>query len=114
MATAPITLDSIRAAAEAKYGALEIELDANTTVRMVNPLRLPKARRDELTALQSSANEGGDTDTILIESVRLVAETPAQANKLLKAVGDDLAVLAEIFERYAAGAQLGEASASQS
>jgi hypothetical protein len=44
--------------------------------------------------------------------IRTVAETPAQADALLDAVGDDLAVLAEIVSGYGKGTQQGEASAS--
>jgi hypothetical protein len=110
---AQFTLDDIRDAAEAKYGATEIQLDANTTVRLLNPLRLPKVKRDELTSIQDRLEEDGvDQEQVLTDAIRLVAETKGQADKLLKAVNGDLAVLAQIFETYGKGTQVGEASAS--
>lgn len=116
------TLDDIRAAAETKYGATEIDLGGDTKVRLLNPLRLSKAKRDALVALQKEldhqedgAEEGTehiDQEGAFKETIRLVAESQYQAETLLSAVGDDLAVLAEIVERYSRGTQVGEASAS--
>jgi len=108
-----ITLDSIREAAEAKYGSTDIEI-GDKTVRLLNPLRLPKERRTALIAAQKQLDAGADAaevdqEALLAESVRLVAATPAQAKTLLDAVGGDLAVLAEIFTAYSKGTQVGEA-----
>lgn len=114
---ANFTLDDIRTAAEAKYGSTDIELGDGMVVKLVNPLRLPKLRRDALMNIQGDLNaEGEDAkgqEEILAEAIRLVAEKPVQAEALLEAVGDDLTVLAEIFERYTKSTQVGEASASQ-
>lgn len=110
---ASFTLDDIRAAAEAKYGAMEIDL-GDDVVRLVNPLRLSKAKRDELTAINDRLEEEGvDQEAVFHDAIRLVAETPGQATKLLKAVGSDLAILAEVFENYGKTTQVGEASASR-
>lgn len=110
-----LTLDSIRAAAEAKYGSTDIDLGDGQIVRLLNPLRLPKERRDALMAAQDKLN-GDDADqaAVLTETLTLVAETPKQAEALLSAVGDDLGVLAAIMEEYGAKTQVGEASASAS
>lgn len=108
-----ITLDDIRAAAEAQYGALEIEV-GGTTVRLLNLLRLSRKNRDALVAVQDKLSaDGADQEALLKEAITLVAETPAQARALLKEVGDDLAVLATIFQRYVEGTQAGEASGSR-
>jgi hypothetical protein len=107
-------LDDIRAAAEAKYGATEIDYGAGT-VRLLNPLRLPKTRRDELREIQSRMDSDADDvdqEELLRDAVRCVAETPGQASGLLTAVGDDLAVLASVFEAYVGGTQVPEASPS--
>ncbi|GLZ81410.1 hypothetical protein Afil01_62170 [Actinorhabdospora filicis] len=109
------TLDDIRNAAEARYGSTDIAIDEARTVRLLNPLRLPRARRDELAALQEAIQaEGADQEKAITDMIRCVAETRSAGDALIKATGGDLAVLATIIERYSEGAQVGEASASQS
>ncbi|XVS66063.1 phage tail assembly protein [Actinosynnema sp. CA-299493] len=111
------SLDDIRKAADAKYGSTDIEV-GDTTVRLLNPLRMPKAQRDKLVNLQKDMETGGDeaaeVDQVAIfqNALRTVAETPAQAKVLISAIGDDLGVLAEVFERYTEGQSVGEASSS--
>ncbi|MDX3525075.1 phage tail assembly protein [Streptomyces sp. ID05-39B] len=114
---AQFSLDDIRAAADAKYSSTDIEVDEKTTVHLLNPLRLPKEKREKLMHLQDELDaEGSDVDQeqLLADAIRLVADHPKKAEILLSAVGDDLAVLAQIFETYGKGAQVGEASASAS
>ncbi|MEU7570332.1 phage tail assembly protein [Micromonospora sp. NPDC049240] len=107
-----VSLDDIRAAAEAKYGSLDIPL-GSLTVRLLNPLRLSKKNRDALTSVQNRLDEdGADQEVLLREALTVIAEHPTQAKALLKEIGEDLAVMATIFERYAAGTQAGEASPS--
>ncbi|MFJ3907466.1 phage tail assembly protein [Streptomyces vinaceus] len=109
---ASYSLDAIRAAAEARYGSTDIEL-GDDTVRLLNPLRLRKEKRTKLTQLQDRmSGEDADQEELLSEAIRLVAEHPKAADKLLTAIGGDLAVLAEIFDAYGRGTQAGEASAS--
>ncbi|MER5632166.1 phage tail assembly protein [Streptomyces nitrosporeus] len=109
---ASYSLDDIRAAAEARYGSTDIEL-GGTVTRLLNPLRLPKAKRDKLASLQDTINENGaDQDELFAHAIRLVAESKSAADSLLKEVGGDLAVLAQIFEIYGQSTQAGEASAS--
>ncbi|MFC4089356.1 phage tail assembly protein [Micromonospora sp. GCM10011541] len=104
-----MTLDDIRAAANAKYGSFDISL-GELNVRLLNPLRMPKKNRDALMATQEKLGaDDADQEALLKEALNLVAETPAQAKALLKEVGDDLAVLATIFEGYVKGTQAGEA-----
>lgn len=112
---ASFTLDNIRAAADAKYGSTDIEVDEKTTVHLLNPLRLPKEKRQKLVSLQDEMDkDDSDQEEMIAEAIRLVADHPKKAQALLDAVGDDLAVLAQIFETYGKGAQVGEASASAS
>ncbi|MGW0861297.1 phage tail assembly protein [Streptomyces sp. NPDC002611] len=112
---ASFSLDSIRAAAEAKYGSTDIELADGFVVRLLNPLRLSKAARAELLNIQSKL-DGDDVDqeAVLSEAIELVAENDTAAKRLLDEVGSDLALLAQIFATYGEGTQVGEASASQS
>ncbi|WP_405057048.1 phage tail assembly protein [Kribbella sp. NBC_01505] len=108
------TLDDIRKSAEAKYGSTDIQLGDGSTCRLLNPLRLPKDKRTELIALQEAQSEdGADTEELLAASLILVADNAKIAGKLIKEIGGDLTVLAEIFDRYNTGAQVGEASPSQ-
>lgn len=108
------TLDDIRAAAEKKYGSTDITLDDGTELVLLNAMRLPKDRRTKLLASQDLLNEeGADQAAIMADALRLVAEDPRQAEKLLATVGDDLALLAQVFDAYVGETELGEASASQ-
>ena len=114
------SLDDIRAAAEKKYGDLTIPGVEGGDVRLVNVLRLPKEKRNALKALQSKADEkpeegaeSPDEGEVLHESIRIVAASESEAERLLSVVGDDLTMLAVIFEAYTEGTELGEASASQ-
>jgi hypothetical protein len=110
---ASYSLDDIRAAAERKYGSTDITLGEDT-VRLLNPLRLPKARRDALLSLQEQMSaDDADQAALLSDAIRTIAESEKAAEKLLEAVGGDLAVLAEIFGHYGESTQAGEASASQ-
>ncbi|WP_239163680.1 phage tail assembly protein [Paractinoplanes rishiriensis] len=105
-------MDDIRCAAEAKYGSTDIDLGSRI-VKLLNPLRLPKTRRLALVAVQEKLNtEGADQEALLSEALTLVAESSPAAKALMSAVGDDLAVLVEIFARYSEGTQAGEASPS--
>ncbi|QPB09926.1 tape measure chaperone [Streptomyces phage Sitrop] len=106
---ASFSLDDIRSAAEAKYGSTDINF-GDDVCRLLNPLRLPKAKRNELINIQSKLDgEDVDQEAVLADAIRLVAESDKAAEKLLSAVGDDLAVLAQIFETYGEGTQAGEA-----
>lgn len=108
---ASFTLDDIRAAADAKYASTDIQVGSKT-VELVNPLRLTKDKRDALLAIQDQLGEDADQQAVLEDALRLVAKTPAQAETLIKAIGGDLPVLAEVFTNYTKSTQVGEASAS--
>ncbi|GAA0967400.1 phage tail assembly protein [Actinocorallia libanotica] len=107
---AKFTLDAFREAADAKYGATEIELSDGTIVRLLNPLRLDKETRASLTDKLGGLNaEDADQEEELANIIRLVAEYKPSAEKLLEEVGGDLAVLVSVIEAYNKGAQVGEA-----
>ncbi|MFY1688179.1 phage tail assembly protein [Plantactinospora sp. WMMB782] len=110
-----INLDTIREATERKYGHLTVEV-GEKSVRLLNPLRLPKERREKLMRLQSVdlKAEGADQAAVLADAIRTVADTAGGAKILLGAIGDDLAVLVELFEEYGRSTRSGEASGSQS
>lgn len=105
------SLDDIRNAAEAKYGSTDID-----GVRLLNPLRLPKTKRDQLRELQDvmsaetpEGEEPADQAEYMRDMLRLVAENPLAVERLIEAIGDDLAVLATVLETYTKGTQAGEA-----
>lgn len=113
---ASFTLDDIRAAAEQKYGSTDIQV-GDQVVRLVNPLRLPKEKRDALTGIQKELDaddSDGSVDQVAIiqNALRLVSEQEHLGNLLVDSIGDDLAVLAQVFEMYGKSTQVGEASAS--
>jgi hypothetical protein len=108
-----ITLDSIRAAVEAKYGSYDIEFGDGKKVRLLNAIRIDKDKRAKLMELQAALkDEGADQAAILADCIRVVADNKMRAEELLKLIGGDLAVLVEIFSAYGKATQVGEASAS--
>lgn len=109
-----VTLDSIRKAADAKYGSYDIVLSDETTTKLLNPLRLSEEKRAELKQIQgelSASVEEEDSDQIALfqKALMCVAETNGQGERLVAEVGRDLALLAEIFNGYSEGTQAGEA-----
>ena len=112
-----VTLDSIREAAEKKFGSYDIELGEGSEVKLLNPLRLSKENRKKLMSYQDEANsENSDVDQedVIEDMLRLIAESPKAADLLIKALDGDLAVQMQIFDDYAKATSLGEASASES
>lgn len=104
-----ITLADIQAAADKKYGPLVISDVPGGPVELINPIRLSKEKRAALTALDK-ADEAGDIDVDekVAECIKL-ATKPADAKRLLTALGGDLAQLKEVIEQWAEGGQVGEA-----
>lgn len=112
---ATFTLDDIKAAAEAKYGSTDIDLGGGEKMILVNPLRLEKGKRALLQKIQDSEDSEEETDQgdVMRKALRLVTSTPKATEKFIDLAGDDLAILATVFESYTEGVQVGEASASQ-
>lgn len=126
---ATFSLDQIKAAADAKYGSLDIPLSdkQGDVVRLLNPLRMSEAQRAELRVIQdklneiSASQEGEDEDAepsedavkeqtdLIAEMLLAVAENKVAGKKLLDALGGDLAMTMVVFEQYTEGTQAGEA-----
>jgi hypothetical protein len=103
------TLDDIRSAADTKYASTDIQV-GDTLVCLINALRLPKEKRAELLAIQDDLDkDDADQEEILAKAIRTVAATDKQADALLDAIGEDLAMLAQVFETYGKATQVGEA-----
>lgn len=112
---ANFTLDDIRAAADKKYGSMKIDLGDDGIVELLNPLRLPKEKRDALGKIgERMEAEDADQEAIFGDALRLAAKVQAPCEALIEQIGGDLGVLAQLFEDYSNGTQVGEASASES
>lgn len=113
MAKKVISLDAAREAAEEKYASAFVPV-GKTEVELVNPVRLSKEKRGELSEMQSALREDGVDQVAAMENIlRLVSRTDSQGEALVKAVGGDLAVLMEVFSQYSESAQVGEAQPSE-
>lgn len=111
---ATFSLDDIRAAADRKYGHTEIQIDEETTVRLVNALQLSKAERKALVAVQERLSKtdeenGEEQEDVLKDALRIVASDKKAIEKLLAQIGDNLALLVTVFTQYNEGTQAGEA-----
>lgn len=110
MSNTTFTLDDIRAAADRNYGAVDFDLGNGRTCRLVNALRLPKAKRDALLKTQDRMKaDSADQEKELIKALKLVAEDEAMADELLESFKGDLAMLATVFDFYTKGSEAGEA-----
>lgn len=114
-----LTLDDIRAAAEAKFGATEIPLGDGAVCRLLSPVRMSKAKRAALVELTKSKGDEDDetavddTEETLVGVIKLAAETEEQANRLLAFLtieGEiDLGMASVVVESFLKAQQVGEA-----
>lgn len=113
--TNSFSLDDIRKAADAKYGSTEIKVSEDCTVVLLNPLRLPKERRDALSEISDRMQaDDADQAAILADALRAASKGSKAVETLIGQIDGDLAVLMELFDNYMEGTQAGEASASES
>lgn len=123
------TLDQLRKDVAAKYEPLTIDLGEAGKLDLVQPMRLSKKERAELMAKQAVFNDlqdeveaANDADRVkaaedaedksleaMHDIFRIVSQNSPQVKKFIEAVGDDLAVLMEVFSHYQEKAELGEA-----
>lgn len=116
-----VSLDSIRRDTEAKYASFDVVLDQDAdgnplkVVKLLNVMRLPKKQREHLRTMgERMADDGSNQVEVFRDALATACETKGGAKLLLDAVGEDLALLIELFGAYRKGTQLGEASASES
>lgn len=106
---AQFSLDDIKAAADAKYGSTDIDFGDKTLV-LTNALRLPEEKREILLSIQDDLQaEGADQVALLRDALRAAATNDVVAEDFLAVVGDDLALLITVFDKYTSGTQAGEA-----
>lgn len=106
---AAVTLDSIREAAERKFGNVEIEFGEGRVCVLRSPLRLGKVERDRLSELSEAGETVEDAVEQARESIRLVATNRKDADALLRVIGDDVPTLFEVIGAWHAGCEAGEA-----
>lgn len=120
---AKISFADIQKSADAKNEGLLIEGVPGGDVRLLSPLRLSPERRETLIKSVSDAGDLGDMSEpgavdkamAAVEKVlRTAAEDAAGGNRLVKAMGGDIALLTEMANEYVGAVQLGEASPSSS
>lgn len=98
---AGITLAQIRQAADDKYGPFVVEGIEGGNVTMLNAIRLSKAKRKKLADMQKLQDDPeADQEQMLRDMVILVASSKPDGERLLKALGDDMAQLAVVLEEY--------------
>lgn len=110
-----INLSDIQSAANTQFSDFEVTLPGGETIAFSPVLRLPKAKRIELSAAldMSARAEEAETDVydLYHDAFRITARTPGDFKKLTEAVGDDPAVWQELFKAFSEETQVGEASA---
>ena len=122
---ASFTLDSIRQAVEDKFAPTVIELTSSSKVTLKNPARMESSERKQLNDLLQQLDGldlSGDGDLSEDEALEKLADvakqifstasTPAQATKLINAIGSDWLVLMEIISKWVQESGLGEVTSS--
>ena len=109
-----INLSEIQSAANTKFSDFEITLPGGETVSFSPILRLPKAKRLELSAAMdikaiTEADNGTDVYDLYRDAFRITAKTAGAYEGLEAAVGDDPAVWQELFKAFSEETQVGEA-----
>lgn len=119
--TNSVSLDSLREDIEKKYKPVVVDLRDGSEVVLRNLLRLPSSVRKEVTDLlkgmRSRDDEEVSSETVLANAQRVleqVAADPKLGKKLVKELGDDLAVTSQLLRLWSEATQLGEAQPSQS
>lgn len=100
-------LDDIKAAAERKYAHTPIEINDDETVLLRNVLQLDEAERSLLTEKPE-----GDKESQLEffrRLIRVVADSPEGAERLVREFGENLAYYVQTIEFYNQESEVGEA-----
>lgn len=116
------SLDSLREELDNKYAPVKVDVDGDVVV-LRNLLRLPEKERNTAVELMtevdklSEGEETAETMTRTHEAVREVLRLVAadgKGDKLVSALGDDLALAMELVRVWGEATQPGEASSSPS
>lgn len=118
MATNVYSLETLREDAERKFAPISIALKDGTEVVLSNVMRLGKTHRKEVLALLKSGKEKAEDDAAddtldnMLRVIELVAKETPKGKRLVREIGDDLAVASSIIGYWAEATQLGEAENS--
>lgn len=106
----PIKLSDIQTKANENYANTPVELPDGEIVTMRNALQLTDEERKVLTSA-GDVEEGESKSQLLVlrDIIRVTVEDKEAAERLINAVGDNLAFLVELFKTYNEGTQSGEA-----
>lgn len=111
MAGTKITLASIKQAAEAMYGPVDIDLGDGNSLRLLPVLRLPREKREALAHVMDDPDDGTERDAVdgFRAWLRIVATNEEMANRVIYELGDDLSYWKILQEEWAERTQVGEA-----
>lgn len=116
---ATLTLDDIRESVEREFVSTKIQV-GDVEVVMTNPIRMDKAARARLSAsLKETVADDDDENKLdatferMLGIIKAAIPDKTQANVLLKAIGDDMAIAMKILDAYMEEQKPGEASGSQ-
>lgn len=113
---AKINLSALQQQADEKNPTFVVELEGGD-VTLLPYLRLTEDQRAELNVRQARVDAAGESEDVAVyfrDMIRIVAESPDAADRLLEAIGDSAHVLAETLSEYARVTRQGEAVPSQS
>ena len=114
---ATLTLDDIRESVEREFVSTKIKI-GEVEVVMTNPIRMSKEQRKKLSESMEGTEEAtketleGQFDRML-GIIRAAVPDKTQANLLVNAIGDDLAVAMKVLDAYLKEQKPGEALGSQ-
>lgn len=104
-------LDALKAAAETRYANTPIDIDDDNTVVLINALQLDEAQRASLAPSEKPADDAAPETQLEFfrRFIRIVADTPEGAAKLIEEFGENLAYHVECFRVWSEETQAGEA-----
>lgn len=119
-----ITFDHLRSVADTDYAATEVELPDGFIAVLHNPMRLGKGERNKLRAAlgkfrsddedgEDGAN-GPDVLELGAEVITLASLGSATGKVLIDLIAEDEGLMMTVITTYLKGAQVGEASPSES
>lgn len=110
---ATFTLDDLKTAAEKKYAPTVIQNGKDEYV-LPNLLQVDSARRKKVLGLIEDLDKTEDMDEQLgvINEMLTILTEDGRGEELLALLGDNTALLMELFESWMEGAQVGEAGRS--
>jgi Mycobacteriophage tail assembly protein len=109
-----IILSDFQTAANEKYADFEVHLPGGEVILFVPAIRLPKAKRTELShaldvQARAAVDDGTDIYDLYRDAFRITEKAPGNYDKLAAVVGDDPAVWQDLFIEFQEITQPGEA-----